>query len=151
MDVTTILDKVVSHAAALGVFDQINIHEVTNAPGQGYTAAIWVDQVQPVNSSGLDSTSIRLTLMVRIYTTVQVSPLDVVEPGLLQITDTLMAAYTGDFELGGTVRSVDLLGTSGPGLEARAGYVKMEADGILSRVMTITLPLIVNDVWSQES
>jgi hypothetical protein len=58
-----------------------------------------------------------------------------------------MAAYSGDFELGGNVRNVDLLGQASEGLTAQAGY--LEQDGKLYRVMTINLPLIVNDVWNQ--
>jgi hypothetical protein len=42
---------------------------------------------------------------------------------------------------------VDLLGQFGTPLSAQAGYVNQ--DGRLFRIMTITLPLVVNDVWGQ--
>jgi hypothetical protein len=42
---------------------------------------------------------------------------------------------------------VDLLGSAGAPLSAQAGYLNQ--DGRLFRVMTLTLPIIVNDVWDQ--
>jgi hypothetical protein len=58
-----------------------------------------------------------------------------------------MAAYNGDFTLGGLVECVDLLGMTGQRLEARAGY--LEQDRKIYRVMTITLPVIVAEAWEQ--
>lgn len=148
MDVTTLFDRLASHAATLGVFDRVNTHEPTNAPGQGYTAALWVNAIAPVRASGLNSTSVRVEFMIRLYTPYQTKPLDALDPEVLRNTDLLMAAYSGDFTLGDAVRQVDLLGTYGVGLSAAAGYVNIS--GTLMRVMTITLPVIVNDVWEQE-
>lgn len=148
MDVATILDRMVSHAMSLGVFQRVNTHEATTPTGTGLQASLWVDMLQPVASSGLDSTSIRAVFNLRIYTQMQQDPLDALDPELVNALDLLMGAYTGDFTLGGAVRQVDLLGATGPGLEARAGYLNI--DGTLHRVVTITVPLIVNDVWTQE-
>lgn len=148
MDVPTIFDALVSHSLTLGVFDRVNTHEPTNAPGQGYTVALWVNGIAPIRSSGLDSTSVRIEFMLRLYTPVQMHPIDALDPELLRNTDLLLAQYSQDFTLGGIVREVDLLGQFGTGLSALAGYVNI--DGILMRVMTITLPVIVNDLWDQE-
>jgi hypothetical protein len=149
MDVSTLFDRMESHAAALGAFDRINTHEPVNAPGGGYTTAIWVNRLDPVSSSGLDSTSVRVEFYIRIYTSRQMEPLDAMDPEVLKRTDLLMAQYTNDFDLGGAVRNVDLLGQHGTPLSAAAGHLNL--GGILYRVMTITLPLIVNDVWEQEA
>lgn len=148
MDVMDLFSRMESHAMTLGVFDRVNTHEVIDAPGKGYTAAIWVDRIQPVLSSGLNSTSARVAFNVRLYTPLEMSPLDSVDPQLLANTDLLMSAYSGDFTLDGTVREVDLLGEFGPGLEAQAGYINV--GGTMFRVMTLTVPVIVNDVWDQE-
>lgn len=148
LDIRTILAAVESHALASGYFDAVNGHEPKSAPQNGLTAAVWVEQIGPARGgSGLDSTSARLALNVRLYTPMMQEPEDAIDPALMDALDALMAAYSGDFELGGLVRSVDLLGTYGDPLGARAGY--LTTTGAEYRVMTITLPLIVNDLWEQ--
>ncbi|MET8987757.1 hypothetical protein ABZW49_20110 [Nonomuraea wenchangensis] len=76
-------------------------------------------------------------------------PADAIDPAMLAALDALMSAYSGDFDLGGRIRNVDLLGQTGPPLSAQAGY--LEQDGNTYRVFTVTLPLLINDVWDQEA
>lgn len=147
LDINGILDGAISHALALGYFDAVNGHEPKNAPGAGITAAFWVDRVDTVRSSGLDSTSVRLLLNARLYTSAEQEPPDAIDPALMTALDALMRAYVGDFTLGGLIREVDVRGTHGIGLEARAGY--LQQDAALLRVMTITLPAIINDLWEE--
>lgn len=148
LNVTAILDALVSHAAALGHFERVNSHEPASAPGNGLTAAVWAQQIAPVPAaSGLASTTVRVVFNLRLFTTMLQEPADVIDPNMLAAVDALMAAYSGDFELGGLVRNVDLLGQHGVPLSAQAGYVQI--DGTLYRVMDLAVPLICNDVWSQ--
>ncbi len=147
--IETLLDAVVSHAMQLGVFDRVNAHEPKVAPGNELTAAVWCDRIEPVKSSGLNSTSVRMVFNVRVYTSMLAEPQDAIDPRVIRAVDALMGAYTADFSLGGLVRSVDLLGFTGQPLAAQAGYVPQ--DNRLYRVLTITLPLIINDVWEQVS
>jgi hypothetical protein len=84
---------------------------------------------------------------VRIYASAVSEPPDAIDPDMLAAVDDLCAAYTGDFELGGLVRHVDLLGINGTPLDVRAGYLRQ--DGIEFRVMTIALPVVVNDLWNE--
>jgi hypothetical protein len=150
LDIRTILGAVESHALASGYFADVNGHEPKAPPTSGITAAVWVEQIGPARGgSGLNSTSSRLALFVRLYSSLQQQPADAIDPDLMTALDWLMAAYSGDFELGGLVRQVDLLGTYGDPLSARAGY--LSEGGAEYRVMTITLPLIVNDLWNQEA
>jgi hypothetical protein len=150
MDIAAITDALESHAAALGYFERVNFAQLTNQPGNGLGCSIWADAIGPARgSSGLDSTSSKLNFMVRLYTSAAAEPIDAIDPEMLRATSALMAAYSGDFDLGGTIRNVDLLGQFGVPLSGQAGY--LELDGKMYRVMTITLPLIVNDVWDQVS
>lgn len=146
LDTKTILDKIISHALAAGLFERVNGHEPKNAPGNGLTAAVWVQTIDSTRS-GLASTSALLVLNVRIYKPMLAEPQDAIDPNVAAAVDALMTAYSGDFQLGDQVRNVDLLGQTGTGLSAQAGYI--EQDHKLYRVMTITLPVIVNDVWEQ--
>lgn len=150
LDITTILDAVVSHALASGQFEQVNGHEPRSAPGHGLTAAVWVQAIGPARgTSGLASTSARVGLTVRLYSLMAQEPADAIDPALVTALDVLMTAYSGDFDLGGLVRAVDLLGAYGDPLGATAGYL-MQA-GTEYRVMDIVLPLICNDLWDQEA
>jgi len=148
LPVVNLFDQIVSHALASGLFARVNSHEPKNAPGSGITCAIWVQQITPVApASGLASTSARLAFTVRIYTSMLSEPQDAIDPEILAAVDTLLGLYSGDFSLGGYARNVDLLGSFGIPLSAVAGYLNQ--DGRLMRVMDITLPIIVNDVWDQ--
>lgn len=147
LNISGILNAVISHAMASGHFEQVNGHEPANAPSLGLTAAVWVDSVQALRTSGLDSTTVRLVFNVRVYTSVQAEPADAIDPNVMAAVDDLCAAYVGDFTLDGLIRQVDVLGAHGQPLFARAGY--LQQSGAAYRVMTITLPVIVNDLWEQ--
>lgn len=143
-----VFDAAVSHAMSLGVFDRVSKHEPKSKPGSGLTLALWAQRVTPVAAhSGLAVTSARLVLNERIYTNMLADPQDEIDPRVTSATDLLMNAYLGDFTLGDLVSYVDVFGRHGVLLDAQAGYVNQ--DGALLRVMTITLPLIISDVWIQ--
>lgn len=147
LDIDSILDAVVSHALASGYFDQVNSHEPKNKPGSGVTCAVWVDAVRPAVSSGLASASVLLTFNVRLYTSMLQEPQDAIDPQMMKAIDALFAAYAGDFTLGGYVRKVDVFGAEGLPLGGQAGYLSQ--DQTLFRVFTITLPVVVNDIWDE--
>lgn len=150
IDSNAILNAVVSHAAASGFFEQVNRHEPPHPQAVGLTAAVWVDRLGPIPAaSGLNATSSRLSVFERIFTSMLQDPPDAIDPQVLDATDYLMGAYSGDFTLGGEIRNVDLLGAHGIPLQAQAGYVPSPAGGPLQRVMTITIPLIISDTWTQ--
>ena len=148
LDMTGILNAVVSHAMGSGLFERVNTHQPENAPGNGLSAAVTVADVGPVPAaSGLASTTSRVALNVMLFASVLQEPADDIEPVIVAASDALLAAYSGDFTLGGLVKQVDLLGAHGTPLSAQTGYVKIGDQSY--RVVIITLPLIVNDLWSQ--
>lgn len=148
LQVDDILSAVTSHALAAGYFERVNTHEPKSAPGGGLTVAVWVQRIGAARgASGLASTTSLLVLNLRIFQNMLSEPQDMIDPGLMKALDALMAAYSGDFTLSGTVRNVDLQGQFGTELSAEAGYVQQ--DSKLFRCVTITLPLIVNDLWAQ--
>jgi hypothetical protein len=135
-----------SHLMRSGLFDRVNWHEPKSSPGVGVTAATWFTATTPVRS-GLVSTTVRVELLVRMYMPMLREPMDDIDPAMMRALDVLMRQYSGDFTLGGEVRNVDLLGEHGTPLQARSGYLRV--DSTLYRVVDITLPLIVNDLWEQ--
>lgn len=150
-DVDDIFSAVVSHAAASGYFERVNQHEPKNAPGNGLTCAIWLQDVSPVGAiSGLNSTSGRLLFSVRVYGNMIQEPQDEIDPNVMKAVVHLLGLYSGDFSLDGLIKNVDLLGAHGIPMRAQAGYQSIGRDRAnLYRIMTITLPLIVNDLWEQ--
>jgi hypothetical protein len=149
VDLTPIFTKVEDHASASGWFEAVNGHEPKSAPTiHGLTAAVWVDRLRPARGkSSLMATSGLLEIVTRLYGSMLTEPMDMIDPGMMAATNDLLAAYSGDFDLGGQVRNIDLLGEFGDGLAAQAGYV--ELDRKIYRVMTITIPIVINDVWAQ--
>lgn len=145
----TLIDDLASHAMASGYFDRVNQHEPKSKPGRGLTCAIWVDRIEPARGrSGLAATSARVVFNVRVYTNMLQQPQDSIDPNVMEATDALMEAYTGDFTLGGDAAFIDVLGmTQGHALDAQSGYINI--DNMVYRVMTISVPVIVNDAWPQ--
>jgi len=143
-----ILAPIESYLGASGLFDRVCGHEPKNAPGRGLTAACWLDEVAPLPSrSGLAITSAIVVLKVRIYSATVFATDDTIEPGLLLATNQVLSDLSGGFTFGGNVDCVDLGGMSGYQVSAKAGYLNQ--DSKIFRVMTITLPLVVDDVWAQ--
>lgn len=150
IDAHALFDALVSHALGLGLFDRVASHEPENAPGNGLTCVFTLDPafLRPdPQRSGLAVTSVRLTVRAQILQPVTTQPADANDAVLLDATARLIEAYHTDFTLGGRVRNVDLLGGSGAPLQADAAY--LEIDGQVYRSVSIPIPLIVSDVFSQ--
>ena len=145
LNATAILDVIISHAMETGLFERVNGHEPRSVPGNGLSAAVWADRVRPAISSGLASSSAQILFKVRIFSSMQTQPYDAIDPNVLNAVDVLWGLYIGDLTLNGQAMAVDVRGMGGDGMMAQAGYIPQ--DGVQLRVMTITLPVLVNDVW----
>lgn len=148
--ILAIFNAVESHAEASGYFETVNRHEIENAPGHGLHVEIWLQRLGPVAAaSGLAATTGLLLINNRIRAPITQESADAIDPYMLEATLNLMGAYSGDFEFGGNVRNVDLLGAHGVPLQFIGGYLPQGSS--LSRVYTIDLPLVINDLWSQSA
>jgi hypothetical protein len=149
IDSVAVLGKLADYSLRLGIFDKVNRHEPKSAPGNGVNTAIWLDEFETVESSGLSMTSMRLAYQQRIYLPMLSEPQDAIDPAVHAATQKVMNAYSTGFSLEGTARQVDLFGAYGDKLRAKAGYINQ--DSKLFRAMVITLPLIIDDVFDQEA
>lgn len=148
LGIVGITASVQSHAQDLGLFEVVTLHEPKSKPANGLTCAIWADEIKPApGASGLAATAVLVVMSVRLYTPMLQQPYDEIDSDMLAALDALMGAYSNAFTLEGQVRNVDLAGEFGTGLSAEAGYINQ--DSKLFRVMTISLPLIVSDLWVQ--
>ena len=147
LDFPAIRDALISHAQKTGRFDTVAKHEPFSKPG-GVHAALWVDKLTAVPpASGLNTVTVRLVCLCRIYLGAETQPYDEVDAKGLAAADRLLAAWAGDFTLGGRIRNVDLKGAYGIPLDSQAGYQRIGDTQF--RVFTITVPLIINDVWEE--
>lgn len=143
-----VINAVRSHAAELGLFRTVNGHEFKSAPIESPTCSVWVQEIRPaLRSSAVDSTSVVLILNVRVAVSMVKEPQDAIDPAITNAVDVLCRAYIADFTFGGVVRNVDVRGIEGTPMSAEAGYVQL--DGRIFRVMTITVPTIINDLWQE--
>ncbi len=147
LGVRTLIIRIADHGKQSGAFQRVLIGEPKSPPGPGRTMAVWAAPMAPAGS-GLASTSMALRFLVRVYVPyVEPSDTQNVELSALEAVDVLLDAYNGDFTLGGTVRQVDIFGEHGQALVVDPGYVTL--DSKIFRVMDITLPIVVNDVYDQ--
>jgi hypothetical protein len=148
LDLASYRSAATSHAQSLGLFEQVVGHEPVSAPGSGLVYAVWVKNVRPIPArSGLASVSARLELTGRVFMPADSEPQDGVDVAVTGAVDGLMNAYCGDFELGGSVANVDLLGMHGAALGAEFAYARF--DNTTYRAATLVIPLILNDVWTE--
>jgi hypothetical protein len=147
IDIRAYTDALASHALTTGHFARVNQYEPKSAPN-GLSGAVWVQTLRPDQQrSGLAVTSAWLTFTLRIYVPMLQEPMDDIDPRLIDAVDDLLRLYSADFTLDGMIREVDLLGQSGTGLSMQSGY--LDVDKRKFRIVDITIPLGLNDVWDQ--
>jgi hypothetical protein len=147
--VSAVFDRILSWAMNCGRFATVNGHEPKSAPVGEIDFALWVQDIQNLGKvSGESASSGVLTLQGRVYTSFTSQPFDSIDPRVLSASNDLMGALCADFDFDGidSVRNLDIFGISGVRLRAQAGYV--EIDKKMFRVMTITIPVIINDMFT---
>lgn len=147
LDIQSVLDNIASHAMATGHFETVLGYVSKQSSTNGITAALYVENIQPIRSSGLSNTSIRLEIEMQIYSSTYQAPYDGIDVNMVLATDAMFTALIGDFDLGSEVRHIDIFGAHGQSLRVRSGF--MNLDGKEFRVFQITIPVILDEVWDQ--
>lgn len=148
LDIEALINSLRDLALDTNLFATINGHEPATPLAEGCTAAVWMQAIGPARrESGLSETAAAVTFTMRLYTAAVTTNLDAVDPAVGNATSAMIGLLSGDFTLGGAVFVVDLLGMNGMPLAAKAGYANVS--GTVYRVMDITIPLVIDAVWTQ--
>lgn len=148
LNLAGLLVAVADNALKTGELERFTLHEPKSAPGQGISGSVHLTAVRPsTRTSGLAVTSVVVVFTVRIYSSMLAEPLDAIDTKVANAVDALFTAYSGDFTLGGTAMDVDLLGIEGTAMAAQAGYITIGQT--MFRIMDVTLPIIMSDVYTQ--
>lgn len=145
---TALFQAIESHALKLGVFRSVNTHEPLNPPPESPACSIRLGPMRPEpGASGLNNTSGRITFLIGIYSSLRKNPaaMDAIDPGVLGAACVLLSEYNGAFTLGNVagVRNIDVMAATGA-----PSYVT-DLDGKPFRYYEITLPIVINDMFSQ--
>jgi len=148
--VNAVFDHILAYAEQSGRFDSVNAHEPKNAPPDptGCSFACWIQEIDPMGQmSGLHSASGVVVINARVYTGFRQQPFDGIDPKVTSASMEMLARFGGSFNFGGAAgtRNVDIFGSSGFKLSCAAGF--LELDRVVYRVMTVTIPVIINDMF----
>ncbi|WP_062434983.1 hypothetical protein [Herbidospora daliensis] len=151
LDIKAARQVILDHAAQSGLYDGVLGHEPISAPRTGLTIGVWAHHIKPIaKASGLNVTSARVLMFARIYTSTIQAPADDIDLLVGNACADLIGRLTGDYNLGGTVSNIDLLAAHGIAMESELGYLP-QPNGEKSRIASIVIPLVFNDVWTQEA
>lgn len=110
--------------------------------------ALWLGPIEPIGEvSGLSEVSGRITVQGRLYICDAQKVSDKTEEQLLTLMSAVLGGFAGAFTLGGDVMMVDLLGAYGAKITAQPGYATY--DGAAYRVAEITVPVIIDPLWTE--
>jgi hypothetical protein len=138
-----------TQASASGLFTRVIGHEPKSPPGNGFSYCIWLGPVTSVGRvSGLGASAGRVEWTARIMTPFLQKSEDEIETDLMRRILQMIGLYSADITIGATVMEIDLLGAYGTGLQTSAiGY--LEISGSHYRVAELTIPVIIDNLWTQ--
>lgn len=144
-------DRIKSLVSSTSLFDTVTSGEPTAAPPKGakaLTAWLFLDWIGPATGqSGLDSTTGRVEYICRLLTPMLQKPEEKIDANIGMAAGKCIEVLSGDFELGGSARCVDLLAMTGFPLHAKGGY--LDIGGTKFRMFDVMIPVIINDIWDQ--
>lgn len=146
LDLETIQNHLVTHCESLGCFDNVVTTEPANAVAGGVTASIILTRIGPDRAiSGLNITSAVVVFTVRIWRNKTVMPHYGIDLATMKAAEGLINSLHDDFTLGDDATCIKFL--SGENFGALSGLVVLD-EGV-HRVIDVTIPIQVADVWPQ--
>ena len=134
-----------SHLKASGYTRLALIGEPKGAVSERVAAAVFNTSatVNKVPLGGSPGTEESHVVTVRFYMNMLDAPQEDIEFLLMEAVSEVSGIILGDFDLGGTVRHVDVAGINGQPLAVTYGY--LEQHGVMYRVADLLVPLMVDN------
>jgi len=139
------LQAIQSHLAKSGYCRTNQIGEPKQASKERIAAAVFnrSARVIRVPLGGSPGTEELHIINVRLYMNMMDQPQEQIEFLLNEAASSITEDLMADFDLGATVRHVDVGGIYGQPLEVVYGY--LELSGVMYRVADLTVPLVVDN------
>jgi hypothetical protein len=152
-DYGQLLTDITDYCGRTGLFDSVQSFELDGNIGQ-FVAAVFPagPAMEPVEGlSGTNVTSLRVTFVIRLYLAVSQQTPDVIDPKMVNATAVIMRKFNEGFTFTETIYGIDILGEQGVKLAAHCGYLKVGSPegSALYRIMDITVPVLLANVWQQ--
>ena len=150
-NIANTLNAVSSHISASGYVNDVQIGEPVSVPDatDRIFAGIWMTSAVVVEVT-LSNTVELHTTNVRLYKRAAFGQGDDsgdVEQSLALATSQISSDLIGEFDLGESIRNIDVAGQYGGGLTATWGYVTIAQT--VFRSVDIVVPLVVDDSAAQ--
>lgn len=149
LSLAELVEALAQHAHDTHLFDRVAPFETADPTGQRLTFDVWLGRIGPARGrSGLDSTSLRVEMVGRVTVGMARKQPETIDTDLAQAVAALMAAYTGDLDLGVPGCELDALGAYGDPLGGQGGYWAHNGQGY--RTFDLTIPIVVDDAFDQD-
>lgn len=136
------LQAIQSYLEASGYFVGSQVSEPKQPPPEGFYAAVYMSAAG-VNSLTLTGTIERHLPIIRVYRQMLAEPAEDIEFGMAEVISKVASDLIGEYDLGATIRNVDVGGQTGAPMSATWGYV--DVGGAMFRIVDLIVPLIVDD------
>lgn len=146
VDTKAIMSKLATIGQKSGLFVKVSKYEPRGQPGSKVTLSLISGPMAPIKSSGLNNASLRWQIDGRVYMPMNYEPAEDLDVILTAAAAKYLEALCGEFTLGGLIRCIDVFGSDGPGLSATPGYIQQGEK--LYRVITLEIPLLINQQWT---
>lgn len=142
--VKSTLEAIQSYAMASGYFgSSVTVGEPKQPVAEtSLSAAIFMSSVAVASLTLTKTIELHVTT-IRIYRDMLAEPTANIEFELAEAVGDISSDLLGDYDLGETIRNIDVGGQYGSAMNTTWGYVDLS--GKMYRIADISLPLIVDD------
>jgi hypothetical protein len=140
--VAALFSAVTSALKQTALFQKIDVGEPKSPPGTRLYCSVMLGPMRAVPSSGLNSTSGQVTILIRIWSKAEQRPLEKIDPEIASAAALVMGTLSGRYTLGGIARNIDLFQ-----MTATPGWIEFENESY--RVCELSVPIVINDMFAQ--
>ena len=143
-NVTNTLKAVETYLRKDGACGAVTIGEPKSPPGGGkYQAAVYMRSTAVYGVTANGGTLEVHVVNVRLYKDMLAEPRENIETDLATALARIASDLIGEYDLGATVRNIDVAGAQGTPMSSEWGYTSISEK--MFRVIDLRVPLLVDD------